>query len=163
MKGNFRIRPATEPDCTILLELIKGLAEYEKLAHAVVATEDALRNSLFGEKATAEAVIGEFDNRPVAFALFFHNYSTFLGRKGLYLEDLFVLPEYRGRGFGKLLLVHLAKLAVQRGCGRFEWSVLDWNTPAIEFYKKLGAKPLDDWTVFRVDGSALLALAESRE
>lgn len=159
IKQSLTIRPAVESDCGTLLSLIKELAEYEKLSHAVIATEDSLRTSLFGPHPTAEAIIGETNDQPVAFALFFYNYSTFLGRKGLYLEDLYVKHECRGFGFGKHMLVHLAKIAVERGCGRFEWSVLDWNSPAIEFYKKLGAVPLAEWTVFRLEGDALARLA----
>src|SRR5690606_1050336 len=125
--------------------LIQEIADYEKLSHEVVATEEDLKESLFGEKRSAEVVIGEFENEVVGYALFFHNFSTFLGRKGLYLEDLFVRPQYRGKGFGKSLLLHLVKIAKERKCGRMEWSVLDWNTPAIEFYKSLGARPMDEW------------------
>jgi GNAT superfamily N-acetyltransferase len=153
------IRPAVESDCGTLLLLIKELAEYEKLSHAVVATEESLRTSLFGPHPTAEALIGEVAGQAVAFALFFHNYSTFLGRKGLYLEDLYVQPACRGRGYGKCMLIRLAQIAVERGCGRFEWSVLDWNRAAIEFYSKLGAVPMNEWTVFRLDGAALAALS----
>lgn len=157
--SQFTIRPATEADIPVLLSLIKQLAEYEKLAHAVVATENDLRRSLFGPRPVAEALIGESDGQPVAFAVFFHNFSTFLGRPGLYLEDLFVVPSYRGGGFGKLMLTHLAKIAIERNCGRFEWSVLEWNESAINFYKKLGAVPMDDWTVFRLEGAELRKLA----
>lgn len=159
--GSLIIRPAVESDCATLLSLIRELAEYEKLSHAVVATEDLLRGSLFNPHPTAEALIGEVAGRTVAFALFFHNYSTFLGRKGLYLEDLYVQPEYRGCGYGKRMLIRLAQMAVERGCGRFEWSVLDWNRSAIAFYRKLGAVPMNDWTVFRLDGAALAALARA--
>jgi GNAT superfamily N-acetyltransferase len=154
----FTIRTATERDAGLLLRFITGLAEYEKLAHEVHATEAQLRETLFGARRYAEVLIGEHEGRPVGFALFFHNYSTFLGRPGIYLEDLFVLPELRGRGFGKALLIHLAALAVERGCGRLEWSVLNWNGPAISFYKKLGAAPMEEWTVFRLTGEALVAL-----
>lgn len=162
MADNFVIRNATSADCGTLLLLIKDLAEYEHLSDSVVATEESLRVSLFGRNPSAEAVIAEENGTPVGFALFFHNYSTFLGKKGLYLEDLFVKPDCRGRGYGKALLIHLAKIAVQRGCGRFEWAVLDWNSTAIEFYRSLGAAPMDEWTVFRVDGNALTNLANSR-
>lgn len=158
--GDFAIRPAIESDIPALLSLITQLAEYEKLSHAVVATENDLRRSLFGSHPVTEALIGESDGKPVAFAVFFHNYSTFLGRPGLYLEDLFVVPECRGTGFGRAMLAQLAKIAIERNCGRFEWSVLDWNEPAIEFYKKLGAVPMDEWTVFRLEGAALERLAK---
>ncbi|MBI5266103.1 MAG: GNAT family N-acetyltransferase [candidate division Zixibacteria bacterium] len=157
--NRFSIRPATESDIPVLLSLIKQLAEYEKLSHAVVATENDLRRSLFGPRPVAEALIGESGGQPVAFAVFFHNFSTFLARPGLYLEDLFVVPSCRGGGFGKLMLAYLAKIAIERNCGRFEWSVLDWNESAINFYKKLGAVPMDDWTVFRLEGDALKKLA----
>jgi GNAT superfamily N-acetyltransferase len=160
MADQFTIRPATQRDIPVLLSLIRQLAEYEKLSHAVVATEQSLSESLFGNRPVAEALIGEESGVPVAFAVFFHNYSTFLGRAGLYLEDLFVVPDCRGRGYGKRMLVHLAQIAVERKCGRFEWAVLDWNTPAIEFYKKLGAEPMNDWTVFRLDGESLKRLAD---
>ena len=159
----FRIEPARERDVPLILRLIKGLAEYEKLAHEVVATEERLRQSLFGPHPSAEVVIAYVDDEAVGFALFFHTYSTFLGQRGLYLEDLFVLPEWRGRGAGRALLTHLARIAAERGCGRFEWSVLDWNEPAINFYKNLGAKPMHEWTVFRVAGDALVTLAEKSQ
>ena len=158
----FAIRSATRSDVALILDFIRALAVYEKLEPEVVATEDALRQTLFGERPYAEVLIGEEDGAPVAFALFFHNYSTFLARPGIYLEDLFVKPEARGRGYGKAMLVRLATIAVDRGCGRLEWWVLDWNAPAIEFYKKMGAVPMDDWTVFRVTGEALDRLAGSR-
>ena len=159
----FRIEPAREKDAPLILRLIKGLADYEKLADDVRATEDGLRASLFGPKPDAEVVIAYADAEPVGFALFFHNYSTFLGRRGLYLEDLFVLPEWRGRGAGRALLTHLARLALERGCGRFEWAVLDWNEPAIGFYKSLGAQPMHEWTIFRVTGEPLRQLAAHAE
>jgi GNAT superfamily N-acetyltransferase len=155
----LRIERATERDVPLILRLIKDLAVYERMAGEVVATEGGLRAALFGPRPAAEVVIGYAGTEPAAFALFFHNFSTFVGKPGLYLEDLFVVPAHRGRGYGKALLTHLAKLAVERGCGRFEWSVLDWNEPAIGFYKKLGAKPMHDWTIFRVDGDALERLA----
>ena len=158
--GRLRIRPAGEGDAGLVLAFIRRLAEYERLAHEVVATEEGLRHWLFGPRAYAEVVIAEWDGAPAGFALFFHNFSTFLGRRGLYLEDLFVRPEWRGRGAGRALLTHLAKIAAERKCGRFEWAVLDWNEPAIKFYKSLGAKPMDEWTVFRVTGDALSTLAE---
>jgi GNAT superfamily N-acetyltransferase len=159
----FRIEPARERDVPLILRLIKGLAEYEKLVHEVVATEERLRQSLFGPHPSAEVVIAYVGDEAVGFALFFHTYSTFLGQRGLYLEDLFVLPEWRGRGAGRALLTHLARIAAERGCGRFEWSVLDWNEPAINFYKNLGAKPMHEWTIFRVAGDSLTALGQKSE
>jgi GNAT superfamily N-acetyltransferase len=159
MPSDLRIRTAVEEDIPLILRFIRDLADYEHLAHEVVANEDSLRATLFGNPRFAEVLIGESAGRPVCFALFFHNYSTFLGRPGLYLEDLFVEPEARGRGYGKALLVRLARIAKERNCGRFEWAVLDWNEPAIGFYKSLGARPQDDWTVYRVTGAALDALA----
>jgi GNAT superfamily N-acetyltransferase len=157
--GTLRIERATERDVPLILRLIKDLAEYERMSGEVVATEGGLSEALFGPRPAAEVVIGYAGDEPVGFALFFHNFSTFVGMPGLYLEDLFVVPAHRGRGYGRALLMHLAKLAVERGCGRFEWSVLDWNEPAIGFYKRLGAKPMHDWTIFRVDGEALGRLA----
>ena len=157
--AKFRIEPATEKDVSVILSLIEGLAEYEKLSHEVVATEKSLRESLFGARRVAEVVIGYAGSEPVGFAVFFHNYSTFLGRPGIYLEDLFVLPEWRRRGLGTQLLRYIAREAVARNCGRLEWSVLDWNEPAIGFYKKLGARAMDEWTVYRVTGDALKKLA----
>ena len=154
------IAPATERDVAVLHGLITALADYERLTHAVVATERDLRDALFGPHPHAEAVIASIGGDAVGFALWFHNYSTFIGRPGLYLEDLFVLPAWRSRGVGRALIVHLARIAVERRCGRMEWSVLDWNEPAIRFYKSLGAKPMDEWTVFRVTGDALVKLAE---
>jgi GNAT superfamily N-acetyltransferase len=151
----FEVRFATEEDVPLILALIRELAEYEKLPHEVVATEDRLRTSLFAERPAAEVLIGEMEGRPAAFALFFHNFSTFLGKPGIYLEDLFVRPEFRGRGLGKAMLVYLAGLAKERGCGRLEWWVLDWNQQAIRFYEKLGARAMDDWTVYRVSGDVL--------
>ena len=159
MKSEFRIETATEQDVPIILKLIKGLAEYEKLAHEVVATEQGLRESLFGSRRVAEVLIGYAGTEPVGFAVFFHNYSTFLGRAGIYLEDLFVLPEWRRRGLGTQLLRRIAQTAVERGCGRMEWSVLDWNEPARGFYFKLGARAMDEWTVFRLTGEALREVA----
>jgi GNAT superfamily N-acetyltransferase len=159
---DFEIRPANEADVPLILTFIKGLADYEKLAHQVVATEEILHETLFGENPKAEVVIGYHRNQPVCFALFFHNFSTFLGRPGIYLEDLFVNPEHRGKGFGRQMLAYLAKLAKARNCGRLEWWVLDWNEPAIRFYKGIGAKPMDEWTVFRVTGEALDELADER-
>ena len=158
--SEFEIKPATVEDIPVILTFIKGLAEYEKLSHEVVATEAILQETLFGQKTFAEVVIGYYQQQPVCFALFFHNFSTFLGRPGIYLEDLFVQPEFRGKGFGRKLLAYLANLTIERNCGRLEWSVLDWNEPAIRFYKSLGAKPMDEWTIFRVTGEALDKLAQ---
>ena len=157
-KPDLRIERATERDVPLILHLINGLAEYEKLAHDVTATEAGLRETLFGARPAAEVIVGYAGDTPVGFALFFPNYSTFLGKPGLYLEDLFVLPEWRGHGFGRGLLTHLARIALERGCGRFEWSVLDWNEPAIGFYESLGAKLMDGWSIFRVTGDALAKL-----
>lgn len=161
MTHQYTIRLATAADAALILTFIQGLAKYEKLEHQVVATEQSLRDSLFGDKPAAEVVIAEDNGVPAGFALFFHNYSTFLAKPGLYLEDLFVLPECRGKGLGKLLLSYLAALATQRGCGRFEWSVLDWNQPAIDFYQAQGATVMPDWRICRVTGDSLTALAES--
>jgi GNAT superfamily N-acetyltransferase len=155
----FFLRPATPGDVPAILALIRGLAEYERLAHEVEADEARLADTLFGARPAAEVVIAEADGGAVGFALFFHSYSTFLARPGLYLEDLFVVPAHRGRGIGRALMVHLAKLALARGCGRFEWSVLDWNAPAIGFYRSLGAVGMDAWTVQRLAGDALERLA----
>ena len=157
--SEFRIESATESDIPLILTFIKGLAEYEGLAREVVATEDNLRDSLFGPRASAEVVIAYNAKEPVGFAVFFHNYSTFLGRTGLYLEDLFVLPEWRGRGLGRALLRYVARIAVERDCGRLEWSVLNWNEPAIRFYRALGARAMDEWTIYRLTGEALEQLS----
>jgi GNAT superfamily N-acetyltransferase len=157
---NLLIREATEQDIPLIRTFIQKLAEYEKLSHEAVMTEETLRESLFGPRPYAEVLLGYADAQPVAFAVFFHNFSTFLGRPGLYLEDLFVIPEMRGRGYGRAMLVELAKIARDRNCGRFEWSVLDWNEPAIGFYKKLGAVPMDEWTVFRMTGDRIKRLAD---
>jgi len=159
---NFAIRPATAADVPIILELIRALATYERAPNDVTATEDGLSKVLFGEKPAAEVLLAFENETAVGFAVFFHNFSTWLGRPGLYLEDLFVRPEDRGKGYGRALLIHLAKIARDRGCGRMEWAVLDWNEPAIQFYRKLGAKSMDEWTVFRLkrDGIAKLADAE---
>lgn len=159
MDAGIVLRPAVRADVPLILAFIRELAEYEKLAHEVVADEAGLAEQLFGERPAAEVVIAEADGQPAGFALFFHNFSTFLGRRGLYLEDLYVRPAFRGRGLGLALMRHLARLAVERGCGRFEWSVLDWNTPAIAFYRRLGAVGLEDWTVQRLSGEALRRLA----
>jgi GNAT superfamily N-acetyltransferase len=155
------IRPAIEADVLLILSFIQKLAEYERLRNECVATEEKLRATLFGEKRFAEVLIAEWNGAPAGFALFFHNYSTFLAKPGLYLEDLFVDPEMRGNGIGKALLVRLAQIALERGCGRFEWWVLDWNEPSINFYKSLGAEPMNDWTVFRVTGEKLKKLASA--
>ena len=156
----IEIRPAVPGDVSLIFAFIRELAEYEKLSHEVVATEEQIRTGLFGARPVSEVVIASLDATPVGFALFFPNYSTFLGRAGLYLEDLFVRPEARGFGVGRELLEYLARLTVERGWGRLEWRVLDWNEPSIAFYEKLGARPLADWTVYRVTGDALLALAK---
>jgi GNAT superfamily N-acetyltransferase len=156
---SLKIRNTTKEDVPLILQFIKEIAEYEKLSHEVITTEKVLMESLFGEKKSAEVVIGELEGKPVGYAIFFHNFSTFLGKKGLYLEDLFVKPEYRGKGFGKKLLLHLVKIAKDRKCGRMEWSVLDWNKPAIEFYESLGAKPMNGWTVYRLDEDNIEVLA----
>lgn len=157
---NFEIRAATNADVPVILSFIKKLADYERLSHEVVATEEFLDETLFGSPRTAEVAIGYFEQKPVGFVLFFHNYSTFLGRSGIYIEDLFVDEDFRRRGFGDALLRHVATLAKARRCGRLEWSVLDWNQPAINFYQKLGAVPMSEWTVFRVTGEALKRLAD---
>lgn len=156
----LRIRPAREADVPLVLRFIRELAEYERLLHEVVATEERLSDTLFGARPAAEVVIAEEDDEPVGFALFFHNYSTFLAQPGIYLEDLYVRREARGRGAGRALLAHLARLARERNCGRLEWWVLDWNQPAIRFYRSLGAEPMDDWTVYRLTGDHLARLAD---
>lgn len=155
------LRFAQADDTPVILNFIRGLAEYEKLSHECVATEDSLRSTLFGPRPYAEVLLIEEDGAAHGFALFFHNYSTFLAKPGIYLEDLFVDPAQRGKGYGKALLVKLAEIAVDRGCGRLEWSVLDWNQPSIDFYLSLGARPMDEWTVYRVDGDALETLANA--
>ena len=159
--SDIRIVRATEHDVSLVLVFIRELAEYERLAHEVVATEERLRETLFGSRPAAEVVIAYDDDRPVGFALYFANYSTFLARPGLYLEDLFVRPEARGRGIGRRLLSYLAGVVVEREWGRLEWRVLDWNETALQFYQRLGARPLDDWTVYRLTGTALRQLAET--
>ena len=155
----LRIRAGEQPDVPLIAELIRGLARYEKLEHEVTLTEEKLDRALFGERPYAETLIAEDDGRAVAFALFFHSFSTFLAQPGIYLEDLFVVPEARGGGVGRALLEKLAETAVERGCGRLEWAVLDWNEPAIRFYERLGAKPNAEWTVYRLTGESLRALA----
>ena len=146
---DFKIRIAEPTDVGLILKFIKELADYERMLEDVVATEELLTEFIFQQK-KAEVIIGEYQQKPVCFALFFHNFSTFLGRPGIYLEDLYVKPEMRGKGFGKALLAYLSTLATERGCGRVEWSCLDWNEPSIQFYKQLGAKPMDEWTVYRL-------------
>jgi GNAT superfamily N-acetyltransferase len=155
---DFEIRPAAVDDVPLILSFIKKLADYEKLAHEVVATEESLRETLFKRK-MAEVAIGYFQNKAIGLVLFFHNYSTFLGRPGLYIEDLFVDESYRRRGFGAALLRYVAALAIERNCGRLEWSALDWNKPAVDFYTKLGAVPMRGWTVFRITGQSLANVA----
>ena len=156
------IRQATRTDVPLVLSFVKGLAEYEKLGHLVVATEEVIAEELFGPKSHTEVLLGHVGAEPVAFAVYFHNFSTFLGRKGLYLEDLFVLPAYRRRGFGRSMLLQLARIAAERKCGRFEWSVLDWNEPAIFFYETLGATIMHEWKLVRVTGEALEKMAQMR-
>ena len=158
----IRIRHASTEDTPVILSFIRELAEYEGLLHEVVATEEQLSATLFGEKPDAEVVIAYDADRPAGFALFFHNYSTFLARRGLYLEDLYVKPEARGKGVGKELLLHLARLALERGCGRMEWWVLDASESAIQFYKNLGAHPMDEWTVFRLTHDDLRRLVDEK-
>jgi GNAT superfamily N-acetyltransferase len=157
--SNLRIVTATELDIPVILDLIHGLAEYEKLAHTVTATEERLRETLFGPRPAAEVLLAHRDRECVGFAVFFTTYSTFMAQPGLYLEDLYVKSELRGKGIGLALLKHLAKVAAERGCGRLEWGVLDWNQPAIQFYEKLGAGPMDGWTKYRLTGEALESLA----
>ena len=159
----IHLRPAQPGDEPLILRFIRGLAEYEKLAHECIATEADLTRSLFGAQPDAEVILAFADGAPAGFALFFHNYSTFLARRGLYLEDLFVLPEYRGQGIGLALLRELARIAVERQCGRMEWSVLTWNEPAIGFYEKLGARAMDGWKVYRLTGDSLEKVAASAE
>ena len=157
--NKLTIRQTTEADVPLLLDFIRALADYEKLLHEVVATEASVRESLFGTEAVAEALIVESDGEPAAFAVYFHNFSTFMGRQGLYLEDLFVKPEFRRQGIGKRLLVHLAKIAVDRGCDRFDWLALNWNEPTLHFYDELGAQKMDELRLFRMNGAALERLA----
>ena len=157
--ADFALRPATPADVPVILACIQRLADYERLAHECIATEAQLHATLFGATPSAEVVLAFAGDEPAGFALWFQSYSTFLAKPGLYLEDLFVRTAYRGQGYGEALLRHLAQTAVERGCGRLEWSVLDWNQRAIDFYRKLGAEPMDEWTVFRVSGDALAQLA----
>ena len=159
----FRIRPAAVEDTALVLEFIRELAHYERLSHEVVASEALLRETLFGERRVAEVMLGFLDADPVGFALFFQSFSTFLGRPGIFLEDLYVRPQVRGRGIGRALLAHVARVALERGAGRLEWSVLDWNQPALRFYESVGAKPMREWTVQRVTGAALEALADESQ
>jgi GNAT superfamily N-acetyltransferase len=159
---NTHIAPASESDLPLILSFIKEFAEYVRSSQEISVTEELLRESLFGPKRYAEVIIARLDDIPVGFAIFFHNFSTFLGKPRLYLEDLFVLPKFRSKGIGQALLVYLAKLAIERGCSRFEWAVLDWNKPAAEFYKRLGAIPLEDLTIFRLSGESLKKLANEQ-
>lgn len=154
------VRRATANDVALVLGFVRELAEYERLSHLVTATEPTLREALFGAHPGAEVLLAFEAAAPVGFAVYFHNFSTFLGKHGLWLEDIYVKPEFRRKGYGRMLLLHVARIAHERGCGRFEWAALDWNVPAVEFYKSLGAVPLDDWTIFRVTGEALGRLAQ---
>ena len=160
---DFQIRPASVEDVSIILELIRDLATYERAPDQVIATEEQLVDVLFGERPAAEVLLAFEGKSPVGFALFFHNFSTWLGRPGLYLEDLFVKPDRRGKGYGRALLVELAKIARHRGCGRMEWAVLDWNERAIKFYRTLGATPMDEWTVFRLTRDGIERLAQEQQ
>jgi diamine N-acetyltransferase len=159
VSGQLRIDPATEGDASLILSFIRKLAAYEKLSERVVATEENIRENVFGTNPVAQALLAYWESEAVGFALYFRNFSTFLGRPGIYLEDLFVEPQHRGKGIGKALLAELAKIAVARGYGCLEWAVLDWNTPSIEFYRSLGAVALDEWTAYRLTGDALTRLA----
>lgn len=162
LKEKLVIREATKKDVPLILSLIKELAVYEKLLHEVVATEDQLTEMLFGQKKYAEVLIANYDNENAGFALFFHNFSTFLGKPGIYLEDIYVKPQLRGKGIGKSLLLSLVKLAKERNCGRVEWAVLNWNEPSIKFYKSLSAKPMNQWTVYRLSEDEINSLNESK-
>lgn len=157
--ADFAIRAAVESDVPVIMALIRELAQFEKLEHEITATEDEMRRHLFGQPCRAEVALACVSDAPIGVALFFHNFSTFLGKPGLYVEDIYVRPEYRGRGYGRALMIHLARIAAERGCGRFEWAVLDWNVAAIDFYRALGAESMSDWTIQRVSGTALTALA----
>ena len=159
--NKFELKKVEEADLPLLLWFIKKIAEYEKLSHEVTATIETLHESFFGKKSNVEAYIGYLNDEPVAYAIYFYNFSSFLGKRGMYLEDLFVLPELRGKGIGKKILTFLANRAVEEGCGRFEWTVLDWNQPAIEFYKSAGAVSMDEWTIFRLSGEALIKFAKT--
>jgi GNAT superfamily N-acetyltransferase len=161
--ADFQIRPARVEDVPVILQLIRDLATYERAPHEVTATQEQLVDVLFGERPAAEVLLAFEGKSPVGFAVFFHNFSTWLGRSGLYLEDLFVNPEKRGKGYGRALLVELAKIARDRGCGRMEWAVLNWNEPAIKFYRMLGAKPMDEWTVFRLTPEEIRKLADAAD
>lgn len=158
----MRIEIATKKDTTIILQFIKDLAGYEKLSHEVVATREGLSEALFGQQPYAKVLIAYEQKLPVGFALYFYSFSTFLGKPGIYLEDLFVKPEFRGKGFGKALLVKLAQIAIEEDCGRIEWSVLNWNKPAIDFYEGIAAKSMDEWTVYRLTGKGISQLANSK-
>ncbi|AEF82917.1 GNAT family N-acetyltransferase [Leadbettera azotonutricia] len=160
INADIRLRFAAEEDVPLILEFVKALAEYEHLLDKVTATEEGLRKTLFKDR-RAETVICEYQGKPAGFALFFHNYSTFMGKPGIYIEDLFVKPEFRGKGLGKILLLYMAKLAAERDCGRLEWACLNWNEPSIAFYKSQGAVPLSEWTTYRVTGDTLRSLAKS--
>jgi len=161
--ADFKIRPARLEDVLVILQLIHDLATYERAPDEVTATEEQLVEVLFGEKPAAEVLLAFEEESPVGFAVYFYNFSTWLGRPGLYLEDLFVKPEKRGKGYGRALLIELAKIARDRGCGRMEWAVLDWNEPAIKFYRSLGAKPMHEWTVFRLTGEGIAELASAAD
>ncbi|CAN5571581.1 GNAT family N-acetyltransferase [soil metagenome] len=160
MAASFEIKPATVADVAVILQLIRELAEYERAPHDAIATEEGLREVLFGENPAAQVLLASEGEEAVGFAVYFFNFSTWLGRPGLYLEDLFVRPEARGKGYGRALLERLAEIAQARGCGRMEWAVLDWNEPAIQFYRKLGAQQMEEWTVFRLTREGIAALAE---
>jgi len=161
LPADLVIREALADDCELIIALIQELADYEKLSHEVEATTENLRESLFGSNRYAEVLIAEYQGLPIGYALFFHSFSTFTGRPGLYIEDIYIKPRYRGRGYGKLIMSHIASLAVERNCSRLEWSVLDWNAPSIAFYRSIGALPMDGWTVQRLSGQSLENLASS--